>query len=32
MSLNVTVTDGNRFVTDLEEGDIEVFEDGVKQR
>ena len=25
------VTEGNRFVTDLEEGDIEIFEDGVKQ-
>ena len=31
MSLNVTVTDGSHFVTDLEEGDIEIFEDGVKQ-
>src|SRR5262245_11852242 len=31
VSLNVTVTDGNRFVTDLEQGDIEIFEDGVKQ-
>ena len=31
VSLNVTVTDGSHFVTDLEEGDIEIFEDGVKQ-
>jgi len=31
VSLNVTVTDGNRFVTDLEQGDIEIFEDGIKQ-
>ena len=32
VSLSVTVMDGNRFVTDLEEGDIEIFEDGVKQQ
>jgi Ca-activated chloride channel homolog len=32
VSLNVTVTDGTRYVTDLEENDFEVFEDGVKQR
>jgi Ca-activated chloride channel homolog len=32
VSLNVTVTDGNRFVTDLEEADIEIFEDGIKQQ
>ena len=32
VSLNVTVTDGQHFVTDLEEGDIEIFEDGIKQQ
>jgi Ca-activated chloride channel homolog len=32
VSLSVTVTDGNRFVTDLEEGDVEIFEDGIKQQ
>jgi Ca-activated chloride channel family protein len=32
VSLNVTVSDGSRFVTDLEEGDIEIFEDGIKQQ
>src|SRR5262245_2915647 len=31
VSLNVTVTDGPRYVTDLQETDFEVFEDGVKQ-
>ena len=32
VSLNVTVMDGqNRYVTDLEQGDFSVFEDGVKQ-
>jgi Ca-activated chloride channel family protein len=32
VSLNVTVTDGNgRYVTDLEQADFNVFEDGVKQ-
>jgi Ca-activated chloride channel family protein len=31
VSLNVTVTDGARYVTDLEQADFEVFEDGVKQ-
>ena len=32
VSLNVTVTDGvNRYVTDLEEPDFQIFEDGVKQ-
>ena len=32
VSLNVTVTDpGNRYVTDLDQGDFLVFEDGVKQ-
>ena len=32
MSLNVTVTDGsNHYVTDLDEVDFNVFEDGVKQ-
>ncbi len=32
VSLNVTVTDGTRYITDLEENDFEVFEDGVKQQ
>ncbi len=31
VSLNVTVTEGGKYVTGLEEGDFEVFEDGVKQ-
>ena len=32
VSLNVTVTDGTlRYVTDIEEADFNVFEDGVKQ-
>jgi VWFA-related protein len=32
VSLNVTVIDGaNRYLTDLEESDFSVFEDGVKQ-
>jgi Ca-activated chloride channel family protein len=31
VSLTVTVTDGGRYVTDLEEAEFEVFEDGVKQ-
>lgn len=32
VSLNVTVTDGSsRYITDLEQGDFEVYEDGVKQ-
>jgi Ca-activated chloride channel homolog len=32
VSLNVTVTDGSaRYVTDLEQKDFEVYEDGVKQ-
>lgn len=32
VSLNVTVTDPtNRYITDLNEGDFEVFEDGVRQ-
>ena len=31
VSLTVTVTEGGRYVTDLEEADFEVFEDGVKQ-
>jgi Ca-activated chloride channel family protein len=31
VSLTITVTDGGRYVTDLEEADFEVFEDGVKQ-
>ena len=32
MSLNVTVTEAGHYVTDLEEEDFEVFEDGVKQK
>jgi Ca-activated chloride channel homolog len=32
VSLNVTVMDGSRYVTDLEEQDFEIFEDGVKQQ
>jgi Ca-activated chloride channel homolog len=32
VSLTVTVTDGARYVTDLEEQDFEIFEDGVKQQ
>src|SRR5687767_14525869 len=32
VSLNVTVVDGqNRYITDLQEGDFSVFEDGAKQ-
>lgn len=31
VSLTVTVTEGARYVTDLEEAEFEVFEDGVKQ-
>jgi Ca-activated chloride channel family protein len=31
VSLNVTVMDGSKYVTDLEEAAFEVFEDGVKQ-
>ena len=31
VSLNVSVTDGSKFVTDLDQADFEVFEDGVKQ-
>jgi Ca-activated chloride channel family protein len=31
VSLNVTVMDGSKYVTDLEENAFEVFEDGVKQ-
>ena len=31
VSLNVTVTEGTRYVTDLEEADFEVYEDGAKQ-
>ena len=31
VSLNVTVTEGVKYVTGLEESDFEVFEDGVKQ-
>ena len=32
VSLNVTVSDGQRYVTDLEEADFEIFEDGIKQQ
>jgi Ca-activated chloride channel homolog len=31
VSLNVTVAEGSRFVTDLEQNEIEIFEDGIKQ-
>jgi Ca-activated chloride channel family protein len=31
VSLNVTVTDGAKYVTGLEQDDFDVFEDGVKQ-
>ena len=31
VSLNVTVTESNRYITDLGEADFEVFEDGIKQ-
>jgi Ca-activated chloride channel homolog len=31
VSLNVTVTDGTKYVTGLEQDDFEVFEDGAKQ-
>jgi Ca-activated chloride channel family protein len=31
VSLNVTVTDGAKYVTGLEQNDFDVFEDGVKQ-
>jgi Ca-activated chloride channel family protein len=31
VSLNVTVTEGTHYVTDLEEPDFEVYEDGAKQ-
>jgi VWFA-related protein len=31
VSLNVTVTDGMHYVTDLQQDDFNVFEDGVKQ-
>jgi len=31
VSLNVTVMEGARYVTDLQQGDFEVYEDGVKQ-
>jgi Ca-activated chloride channel family protein len=31
VSLNVTVTEGAKYATDLEEPEFEVFEDGVKQ-
>ena len=29
--LNVSVSDGTRFITDIEQEEFEVFEDGVKQ-
>ena len=32
VSLNVTVSDGQHYVTDLEETDFEVYEDGIKQQ
>ena len=32
VSLSVTVNDGARYVTDLEEADFEIFEDGIKQQ
>src|SRR3712207_1851946 len=32
VSLNVTVTDGARYVTDLDPVDFEVFEDGIRQQ
>jgi Ca-activated chloride channel family protein len=31
VNLAVSITDGQRFVTDLSQGDFQVFEDGVKQ-
>jgi Ca-activated chloride channel family protein len=31
VSLNVTIMEGTRYVSDLEESDFEVFEDGAKQ-
>lgn len=31
VSLNVTVSDGTHFITDLDKPDFEVYEDGVKQ-
>ena len=31
VSLNVTVTEAGRYVTGLDQGDFEVFEDGIKQ-
>lgn len=31
ISLNVTVTEGGRYVTGLDQADFEVFEDGIKQ-
>jgi len=31
VSLNVTVSEGQHFVTDLEQGDFNVYEDGVQQ-
>ena len=32
VSLNVTVTEAGHYVTNLEEADFEVFEDGIKQQ
>ncbi len=31
VSLNISVSDGSKFITDLEETEFEVFEDGAKQ-
>lgn len=31
VSLNISVSDGSKFITDLEENEFEVFEDGAKQ-
>src|SRR5215467_674954 len=31
VSLNVTVSEGQRYLTDLEQGDFNVYEDGVQQ-
>ena len=32
VSLNVTVSDGQRYVTDLDEAQFEVYEDGIRQQ
>ena len=31
VSLNITVTEGSKYVTDLQQQDFEIFEDGVRQ-